>query len=307
MTSLPPLPPSPWRESSKMSNETTKNVDMTEIPEKLPDGTYEPVLTKKDLRRVARRWNINISTYSYTYQEACSVVYATWPALQKIYRGDEEGLKNSLEYAYRYFNVTPPVAGLLLGAGLAIEDQRHNDGLAAEQDLKVGLMGSLSGVADTIIWVLIPTILGSISAYMAQNGNIFGMIAFALYGIVFLAWRIYSFWGYGYDLGTQLISKLADKISVFTESVSVLGLMVVGALIPSVVKITCGLNFQMGDVSMSVQEGVLDAILPSLLPIVATAICYTLLKKRVSMNLIIIGIIVVSLLGAVTGVLVVPA
>ena len=53
-----------------MSNETTKNVDMTEIPEKLPDGTYEPVLTKKDLRRVARRWYINISTYSYTYQEA---------------------------------------------------------------------------------------------------------------------------------------------------------------------------------------------------------------------------------------------
>ena len=86
-----------------------------------------------------------------------------------------------------------------------------------------------------------------------------------------------------------------------------LRLMVVGALIPSVVKITCGLNFQMGDVALSVQEGVLDAILPSLLPIVATALCYMALKKRVSMNLIIVAIIIVSLLGAVTGVLTVPA
>ncbi len=301
MTSL--APPLQRRESLKMSNETTKNVDMTEIPQKRPDGTYEPVLTKKDLRRVARRWNITISTYSYTYQEALSVVYATWPALQKIYRGDEEGLKESLEYAYRYFNVTPPVAGLLLGAGLAIEDQRHNDGLPAVQDLKVGLMGSLSGVADTIIWVLIPTILGSISAYMAQSGNLFGMIIQALYGIAFLAWRICSFWGYGYNFGTKLITRLADKITVFTEAISVMGLTVVGALIPSVVTITCGLNFQMGDVALSVQEDVLDAILPCLLPLLATFICYTALKKKVSMNVLILAIIVVSMLGAVTGVL----
>lgn len=290
-----------------MSNETTKSVDMNEIPKRLPDGTYEPALTKSDLRKVAFRWNLNISTYSYTYQEACSVVFATWPALKKIYRGDEEGLRNSLEYAFRYFNVTPPVAGLLLGAGLAIEDRQHNEGLEAEQDLKVGLMGSVSGVADTIIWILIPTILGSISAYMAQSGNVFGVIAFALYGIAFLIWRVYSFWGYGYDLGTTLISKLSDKITVFTESIAVLGLMVVGALIPSVVNIACGLTFQTGDVVLSVQTGVLDLILPDLLAILATAACYVLLKKKVSMNLIILGIIAVCMIGAVTGVLAVPA
>lgn len=290
-----------------MSNETTKSVDMNEIPQRLPDGTYEPVLTKSDLRKVAFRWNLNISTYSYTFQEACSVVFATWPALKKIYRGDEEGLRNSLEYAFRYFNVTPPVAGLLLGAGLAIEDRQHNEGLEAEQDLKVGLMGSVSGVADTIIWILIPTILGSISAYMAQSGNVFGVIAFALYGIAFLIWRVYSFWGYGYDLGTTLISKLSDKITVFTESIAVLGLMVVGALIPSVVNIACGLTFQTGDVVLSVQTGVLDLILPDLLAILATAACYLLLKKKVSMNLIILGIIAVCMIGAVTGVLAVPA
>lgn len=290
-----------------MSNETTKSVDMNEIPQRLPDGTYEPVLTKSDLRKVAFRWNLNISTYSYTFQEACSVVFATWPALKKIYRGDEEGLRNSLEYAFRYFNVTPPVAGLLLGAGLAIEDRQHNEGLEAEQDLKVGLMGSVSGVADTIIWILIPTILGSISAYMAQSGNVFGVIAFALYGIAFLIWRVYSFWGYGYDLGTTLISKLSDKITVFTESIAVLGLMVVGALIPSVVNIACGLTFQTGDVVLSVQTGVLDLILPDLLAILATAACYLLLKKKVSMNLIILGIIAVCMIGAVTGVLAAPA
>lgn len=288
-----------------MSNDTkeyTKPFSEQEVPEKLEDGTYEPVLTKADLNRCGMRFNMAVLTFNYTTQMAPSVVFSTYYALRKIYRGDEEGFKRSLENQFRYFNATPPAAGLLLGAGLALEDKGHNGALEAENDLKVGLMGSLSGVADTIFWILIPTIMGSIAAYLGQSGNPVGIFLWIALWTFTWIWKIHN-WNPGYKFGTSLVTTLADKISVFTEAVSVLGLTVVGALIPSVVKISTPLTFQMGDVALPVQTGILDLILPSLLPVLATLVVYKLVKKHVSMNLIIIGIIVISCVCAAFGIL----
>ncbi len=273
-----------------------------EKPEQLPDGTYEPVLTKADLDLCGLRWNMAVLTFNYENQLAPSCVFSTYYALRKIYRGDEEGFKRSLANQFNYFNATPPVAGVLLSAGLALEDKGHEAALAAENDLKVGLMGSLSGVADTVFWILIPTILGSIAAYMAQAGNPVGILIWIALWTVTWVWKIHN-WNLGYKFGAQLITNMADKIAVFTESVSILGLMVVGALIPATVVIHTPLTFVMGDVSLPVQTGILDLILPSLLSVVATYIVYRLVKRHVSMNLIIIGIIGICLACAALGIL----
>lgn len=273
-----------------------------EIPERLPDGTYEPVLTKEDLDQCGMRWNMDLITFNYETQEGPSVAYAMYPALRKIYRGDEEGFQKALQNQFSYFNATPPAAGVLLGAALALEDRGHNDALEAVNDLKVGVMGSLSGVADTIFWILIPTILGSIAAYMGQSGSPVGILLWVAVWTALWFWKIHN-WNLGYKFGTQLITSMADKISVFTEAVSILGLTVVGALIPSVVIVNTPLVFSMGDVALPVQSGVLDLILPGLLPILATAVVYNLVKKRVNMNMIILGIIALSCLCSAFGIL----
>lgn len=153
-----------------MSNEVNAT-KANEAPTRLADGTYQPVLTVSDLDRCGRRWMLGASIYNYESQCAPAVMFATEPALRKIYAGDEEGYRRSLLSTYRYYNATPQVSGLLLGAGLALEDKGHNDAIDAVQDLKIGLMGSLSGVGDTIFAILIPTIFGSIAAYMGQAGN----------------------------------------------------------------------------------------------------------------------------------------
>ncbi len=281
-----------------------KEVEMKEVVKQGPlaDGSYEPVLTDKDLEKCGRRWKMAVHGFNYETQLAPSVLFAEADALRKIYADDEEGYKKSLKNAGRYFNATPPVAGLLLGAALAIEDKQHAQGLDAVQDLKVGLMGSLSGIGDSILWTLIPTVMGSIAAYMAQDGNPVGILLYLAVGLLVFVWSINN-WKTGYKFGTSLITTLADKIPVFTEAMSILGLTVVGALIPTVVKINIGMTFAMGDVSLGLQEAVLDKIMLGLMPCLVTALIYLLVKKKVNLIVIIVGIIVVSMVCTAFGIL----
>ena len=261
------------------------------------------VLTEKDLNKCGRRWCMSVNGFNYETQLAPSVVFAEADALKKIYGDDDEGYRKSLENAARYFNATPPVTGILLGAGLAIEEEGKTEALSAVQDLKVGLMGSISGIGDAVLWVMLPTIFGSMSAYMAQDGNPLGAFIFAAVMLVCsLGLKIKS-WSWGYKFGSALITTLADKVAALSEAMSVLGLTVVGALIPSVVSISTPLTFTIGEVTFGLQEQLFDALFTGFLPVLATVAIYALIKRKVSTNWIILGVIVVSWVCAAFGIL----
>lgn len=164
-------------------------------------------------------------------------------------------------------------------------------------------MGPLAGVGDSLGWILLPTIFGSIAGYMGTQGNPIGLIIWCVLYVMFYIWRL-SWWNYGYKLGASFISAIGSKLNAFTESASILGLFVVGAMIPSVVTMTTGLNFNYGDVSMNIQTDILDAILPCMLPLALTVVIYRLLKKGVKLTYIILGLLVIGCIGAATGLLV---
>ena len=67
----------------------------------------------------------------------------------------------------------------------------------------------------------------------------------------------------GYAQGAKLITTMKDQLAYVTNGASILGLIVVGALIPSVIKLKIPYTFQSGEVSLSVQEN-LDKIMPYL-------------------------------------------
>lgn len=262
-----------------------------------------PVLTKEDLNRCGRRWcTMAVGTFNYETQLATSVVYAEAKALRKIYPNDED-YKKSLNNQFKYFNTMPYIANFVLAAGLAMEDQDGLDAMDAVQNMKVSLMGPLAGIGDSIGWILLPTIFGSISAYMGQQGNPAGLIIWTIAYLLLWFWRT-TWWNYGYKIGASFFSGMSSQISAFTEAASILGLTVVGAMIPTTVVLRTGLSFQYGDVVLGVQEGILDAILPYLLPVLATLAVYKLLNKGVKMTHIILGILVLGCIGAATGILV---
>ncbi|MGX4593498.1 PTS system mannose/fructose/sorbose family transporter subunit IID [Leuconostoc sp. JNUCC 76] len=264
----------------------------------------ETHLSKKDIRRTALRWQFMTSNaYNYESQQAAGVVFSLSKALRKIYQNDEEGYRSSLDNHFKFFNTTGPAASLILGATLAMEDREGRKSQPAVQSLKTGLMGPLAGVGDTIFWVLIPTVFGSIAAYMGLQGNPTGAIIWFLANILVFLFRIKIF-EWGYATGTRLVTDLGSKLNAFTEAASIMGLTVIGALIPSVIKMNLATTFATGKVKMSVQKDILDAIMPSLLPAILTYLVYRIvLTNKLSISKIIWILIGFSLVLSYFGIL----
>jgi PTS system mannose-specific IID component len=201
-----------------------------------------------------RRWIFTAGLgFNYETQGAPSVAFSMAKALRKIYPNDDDYIK-AMDNHYKYFNVTPQMGNVILGATLAMEEK---DGLKVYdtvQSVKTSLMGPLSGVGDTIFWILFPTIMGSISGYMALQGNPVGAIIWmGLY--ILLYWVKMWLFQLGYTSGTKLITSLGTEISVFTDAVSTMGLMVVGTLIATVVKVYTPVTFTTGKVKLALQTG----------------------------------------------------
>ena len=91
-------------------------------------------------------------------------------------------------------------------------------------------MGPFAGVGDTIFGVLIPTIFGSIAAYMGQNGNVTGVVIWLLVNIAILIFRYFTT-GIGYREGTKLVTSAKDKLDALTHAATLLGITVVGCLL----------------------------------------------------------------------------
>lgn len=270
-----------------------------EIETKKPEGK----ITRKILHQAAARYMfMACNIFNYESQQGPAVVFGLEKALRKLYP-DDESYKKSLLNQFKYFNTTTWMANILLGASLAMEEKDGLKALDAVQNFKTGMMGPLAGIGDTLIWVLYPTIMGSIAAYMGLQGNPTGAIIWFVLNVFFLFVRFRLF-DLGYDSGLKLISALGDKLSVFTEAASMMGLTVVGALIPSVVKMTVGLEFTFGEVALNIQTGILDAIMPALLPVLLTFAVYKLLASRkMSVIQVIFLIIAIALVCSFFGIL----
>ena len=240
--------------------------------------------------------------FNYEYQMGPAVAWAMTPVLRKIYKKDEE-YKEALNNHFNYFNSTTVMSSMILGATLAIEEKDGIEAKETVQSLKTSLMGPFAGVGDTLVWVLWPTIMGSISGYMAQQGNPLGAIIWFIANIIF--WFVKrKMFEVGYTSGTKLITNLGKSLTTFTEAASIMGLSVVGALIASSVKMTTALNFKVGEVSLALQTDVLDRIMPSLLPVLLTALVYKLLgNKKWTATKLILLIIVIALVCSFFGIL----
>ena len=108
----------------------------------------------------------------------------------------------------------------------------------------------------------------------------------------------------GYTSGTNLVTTFGDKINILTDAASVMGLMVVGTLIATVIKIYIPFTFKVGKVSLPFQTEVIDKIMPALLPMLLTGLVYWLLSKKWwSPVKVILLLVIISLVGAYFGIL----
>ena len=261
----------------------------------------EKVITKKDLNVMVWRSLLLQASFNYERMQACGWLYSLLPGLKKIHK-DKEDLSMAMKDHMEFFNTHPFLVTFIMGLILAMEENKENRGTI--RAIKIATMGPLGGIGDALFWLTALPICSGIGVSMAMEGNIAGPIVFlVLFNVIhFLA--IFSLMKYGYNTGVKAITTLKEKTKKVAHAASILGLTVVGGLIASFVKLKTPLVITAGQATVEVQEKVLDAIMPNLLPLVYTLLMYKLLKKGYSpVKLILITVcigIACKLLGAFT-------
>lgn len=253
------------------------------------------ITPKKIRNKVLLRWIFTSSVSSnYEKMQALAYCYAVLPFLKFTYRNDPDELQKAVKRHLQFFNTNPWVAPYIFGLNIAIEEKQKNEASDAVSSIKSGLMGPLAGLGDSLCVVIPWTIFGAIAANMALDGNPAGIF---IWIAVSIAIKMISFplFKAGYFSGTKLVNTLETKMKSITKATYILGLMVVGGLIPTVIKANIGLSFVQGDIEMTGQS-ILDQIMPGLIPALIVFIAYYLLGKKVKPTYLILIIIVMAII-----------
>ena len=199
----------------------------------------------------------------------------------------------------------------MVGIAVALVEQKAmGENIPGEfiTNLKTSLMGPLAGMGDTI-WqgVVIPILLAvCIDLTRSGSGNVWGAVIYAVV-IVVVAYAL-SYWNFmfGYKAGSEAIMDFLEKgiLNKLIKGASIMGCMVMGGLIVNYVKAVCGLKIVSSTTTYSIQTNFLDQVCPSILPLAVTLLVYYLMNKKRWSSLKIIGLIVViGIVGGVTGIL----
>ncbi len=266
------------------------------------------LLTKKDLFKVFLRSMTLEASFTYERFQGIGYAYSMIPVLKKLYP-EKERMAPALKRHLEFFNTTPHVVTTVMGISATMEEEyaTNPDGFepSSISAIKVGLMGPLAGIGDSIFWGTIRVIAAGIGCQLGLQGSPLAPVAFLVaFNVPHLLVRYFGLMK-SYEFGKRFINKISesnliDKISL---SAGILGLTVIGSMTASMVELSTPLVIQFGSVDpISIQE-LLDSILPGLLPLCATWIVAILLKKQVKIMTLMFGLLLFGVVGTLIGVL----
>lgn len=243
--------------------------------------------------------------YNYERMMGLGFTHAMIPVLEKLYGNDNEKLSESLSRHMAFYNTENTWGSIILGIVISLEESKAN-GEEIDGDVisgvKTALMGPIAGIGDSITQALVKVILLAIAIDFALKGSAVGVIIFVLGFSLYALIVSYLMFNSGYKLGQKSVVSLlrGGAIKSITESLGAVGMIVLGALVASNIKITTPLTFQLGEVVTEVQP-MLDMILPNILNLALFLVIYRLLSKGKKPNTVILIVfgaaIVFSLLG----------
>lgn len=273
----------------------------------------EQKLTKKDLWVMFMRLNTMRITLNYETLQGVGFMRAISPALEKIY-SDKKELSEAMKRHAVFYNSHVNGDAAILGLAAAMEESTQHDEKEGINPLKTGLMGPLAGLGDSLVKFTWVPIVGSIGASLALSGSVAGpVLMFVLYNIINILGRYYAVI-YGYKKGIEFLNNNRESniIQRISTMANVVGLMVVGALISTVIKIKTPVEIAVsssitGDIGGNVikLQDMLDMIMPSFLSLLVTVIVYRILKKTSGSHaaLLIVSMMVLTIILKYLGVL----
>lgn len=242
------------------------------------------------------------ASFNYERMQAGGWLLAQLPLLEKIYQDDKEGLSKAMQDNLEFINTHPNLVGFLMGLLISLEENKEDRELI--KGLKLALFGPIAGIGDAIFWFTFLPIVAGISSSFASQGLIIGPIIFVSFYVA--VWVLRIVWTHmGYKLGTKSFEILKNNSDLISNSATILGITVIGALIANYVNINLLPVISVaGDINVGVQEAFFDTIFPKLLPMGYTLLMFYLLKKKqVSPVVLIISTLILAVICSYIGLL----
>lgn len=249
----------------------------------------QTLVSKKDLVKAWWRWTTAVEVpVSFDRMQALAFGYSMNGVMRKIYKDKPEELKDAMKRHTSMFNTNCDWGSIIHGITISLEEQRalgHEDEITPEmiQSLKIGLMGPLAGIGDSVDQGIVATIPLAIFVPMAQQGSV---LAAFIPGLIYIAWSYFWSWtlfNKGYTLGKNSVLEIlhSGAIKKVIDIASIVGLFMIGCLSASYVKVSTILEFASGaNGATTTVQSILDGILPNMLPFVVVMNMYLYITKR---------------------------
>ncbi|WP_334333098.1 PTS system mannose/fructose/sorbose family transporter subunit IID [Companilactobacillus sp. HBUAS59544] len=249
-------------------------------------ATPEKKITRMDLLKAWWKWNLAVEVpVSFDRMQALAFSYSLNKILRKIYKDDPEELQKAMKRHVQMFNTNADWGSIIHGIIISLEEQRSmgNEEITPEiiESLKIGLMGPLAGIGDSVDQGIVATIPLAIFVPMALKGSV---VAAFIPALIYLVWAYSWSWflfNKGYTLGkSSVISILhSGAIKKVIDIASIVGLYMIGCLSAAYVKFSTVLKFTNSTGTVSLQK-ILDGMLPNLLPFALVMAMYFYIIKR---------------------------
>ena len=256
------------------------------------NGTNSSSITKQDLRKVFFRSLTMEYSWNYERQQHMGFCYSMLPIIRRVYDNKEDQIQAAKRHM-EFFNTTPYISTLILGISSAME----------EANAKAALMSPLAGIGDSLFWGTLRVIATGLGVSLSMQGNNLGPLLFLLVFNIpayIVRWLCLK-WGYGF--GTSFLSKIEESglMPKLTMGAAILGLMVIGAMVPNLVSVSVAGSLGTGDSAQSIQS-IIDGIMPSLLPLLVTFGVFQLVQHKVKIAWILVILMAVGIIGSFFGI-----
>lgn len=258
-------------------------------------------LNKRDIRNIFLRSLVLEANFNFETWQNTGFAFAVIPVLKKLYT-TKESMASALKRHLTFFNTSPYGSTLILGITAAMEEQNSTDADFDDESInsvKLGLMGPLAGVFDSLFWGTFKVIAAGVGTSLAIKGNLMGPVLFILiFNVPHLLLR-YNLTFIGYNAGTKFLQNLAknDIMDRLTKGASILGLMVVGAMPATLIAINTPITLGSAKSAITLQS-VLDQIVPSIVPLGLTFLVYFFVRKQVKTTYLLVGLLVLGFVGS---------
>ena len=288
---------------TSMSRKESNDEEVSELDE---NSASLPSFNKSEIRRIFFRSMTLEANFNFETCQNTGFAYALIPVIKKIYKTKED-ISLALKRHLQFFNTSPYGSTLILGIAAAMEERnsrsRDFDGESINA-VKLGLMGPLAGVFDSLFWGTLKVIAAGVGTSLALNGSLAGPILFILiFNVPHFVLR-YQLTFIGYMQGNKFLQRIANShvMDRLTSGAGIVGLMVVGAMPALLMSITTPLKIGTSGSEISVQ-GILNQIVPGIIPLMLTFLVYMLLRRNVKATYLLLGLLVLGFVGSILHIL----